>query len=199
MRDEADQTCRPHIEITDEDLTAALRDFGTYVDISIEDLKVLCASAAKHAEQRMAESVPVKDAMTRNVVAVSPHADIHEVSRLLSENRISGLPVVDSEGKVIGLVTEADILAMTGMKKGHTIGDVIRHLLGEPMPHRREGARVEDVMSSPALTVKPDADVREAAAILNEKRIKRLPVIDDDGRIVGIISRADIIRVAGKQ
>lgn len=199
MGDESNQTCRPRIEITDEDLTAALRDLRTYVDISIGDLKILCSLAARHAEERMAESIPVKDAMTRDVVTVSRDADILEVSRLLSENHISGVPVTDNAGRVIGIISEADILAMTGIDKDHTLRDLIRHLLGEPITHRREGARVGDVMSSPAVTVRPDADIREAAAIINEKRIKRLPVVDDEGRIVGVISRADIVRVAGKR
>jgi CBS domain-containing membrane protein len=195
MTDEASQTCRPLIEITDDDLRAALRDVGTYVDISIDDLKALCSSAARHAEERMYRRVTVDDVMTKNVITVGKEADIHDAARLLSEHRISGMPVADGDGKIIGMITEADVLAMTGLGKGHTVKDLIRHLLGEPIPGGRTNGTVADVMSSPAISVKPGTDIHEAARILREKRIKRLPVVDLDGRPVGIVSRADLLRI----
>jgi CBS domain-containing membrane protein len=193
------QTCQPRIEIIEEDLKAALHDLRTYVDISIDDLKALCSAAARHAEDRISRSLPVRDVMTPNVFTIEPNADIHEISKLLSEKDISGMPVVDNDGRVIGVVTEADVLAMTGMERGHTIRDLIRHLLREPVPGPREGGRASDFMSTPAVTIRPDADIREAATILNEKRIKRLPVVDEGGKLVGVISRADIVRTAGRQ
>jgi CBS-domain-containing membrane protein len=185
------------VDHTDEDFRAALRDLRTYVDISIDDVKRICSLAIKHARERIARSVPVSDVMTRKVVVVSKNADLHEVSRILSENRISGAPVVDSESRVIGVITEADVLAMTGIGRGHSVKDLIRHLLGEPLPRREEGGRVENFMSSPAITTTPNADIREAAAILDERNIKRLPVLDDGERLVGIVSRADIVKATG--
>jgi CBS domain-containing membrane protein len=197
MTDEASQTCRPPIEITDDDLRAALREVGTYVDISIDDLKALCSSAARHAEERMYRRISVDSVMTRRVVTIGEEADIHGVARLLSEHGISGAPVVDGKGRVIGMITEADVLAMTGMGKGHTVRDLIRHLLGEPIPGRPIDGTVADVMSSPVISVHPETDIREAARILSEKRIKRVPVVDHDGRLVGIVSRTDVIRITG--
>lgn len=117
---------------------------------------------------------------------------MHEVTRLLGENKIRGLPVVDAENRVIGLISEADVLSMTGVKRDHTFKDVIRHVLGEPVPGERQGTKVQDFMTSPAITIKPDADLRDAARIVDEKRIKRLPVVDDEKRLVGVVSRADI-------
>jgi CBS domain-containing membrane protein len=107
------------IEVTEEDVTAALRDLRTYVDISPEDLRTLCASAVRHAQQRVAQSVSVGEIMTRKVISVRRDADIYEVSKLLSEHRISGLPVIDDESRVIGVITEKDVLSMTGMDRGH--------------------------------------------------------------------------------
>jgi CBS-domain-containing membrane protein len=195
--DRSDRENPRWVDPTDEDFRAALRDLRTYVDISIEDVKKICSLAIKHARERIARSVPVSDVMTRKVVVVSKHADLHEVSRILSENRISGVPVVDNENCVIGVISEADVLAMTGIGRGHSVKDLIRHLLGEPLPKREEGHRVENFMSSPAITTGPDKDIREAAAILDEKDIKRLPVVDDKQRLVGIISRGDIVRAMG--
>lgn len=186
-------------EISDEDIGAALKEIKTYVDITEDDLKKIYSIALKHAKERLASKIPVSDVMTRNVITVKKDADIHEVSRLLAENKISGLPVMDDENHVIGVVTEADVLSMAGMKYGHTFKDIIRHILGEPLPERKAGSRVEDVMTSPAITTRPDADIKEVARILDGRRIKRLPVVNDENRLIGIISRADIVRVTGEK
>ena len=184
-------------EIVDEDLRAALREMGTYVDVTEEDLKKIYAIAFRHAERRLAARFLVRDVMTVNVVKVSDDADLDEVANLLSENKISGLPVVDGEDHVIGIVTEADILAMAGMKRGHAFKDIIRHVLGEPLPGRKGSETLREVMTSPAVTTTPDADIRAVALILDEKRIKRLPVVNERSRLIGVISRADIVRAIG--
>jgi CBS domain-containing membrane protein len=103
-------------EISDEDLRAALKEIKTYVDITEDDLKKIYSIALRHAKERLATKIPVSDAMTKNVVAVKKDADIHEVSRLLAENRISGLPVVNEENKLIGIISRADIVRVTGKK-----------------------------------------------------------------------------------
>jgi CBS domain-containing membrane protein len=186
-------------ELSEEDLRAALREIKTYVDITEEDLRRIYEIALRHAKERVTAAVPVREVMTREAVTIGKGADVNEAARLLSEDRISGLPVVDDHRHVIGVVSEADILSMTGMKKGHTFKDVVRHLLGEPLPGRKEGALVEDIMSSPAITTTPGTDIAEVARILDDRRIKRLPVVDEEGRLVGIISRADIVRAIRKR
>lgn len=181
-------------EISDEDLRAALKEIKTYVDITEEDLRKIYTIALRHARERLVHEILVNEVMTRTVVAVKKYDDIHEAARLLSENRISGLPVVEAGNLVIGVVTEADILSMTGLNKGHTFKDILRHILGEPLPERKTGHLVGDIMTSPAITARPDADIKGVAKILDEKRIKRLPVVDENSKLIGIISRADIVR-----
>jgi CBS domain-containing membrane protein len=188
--DETIRDCR----LSDEDLRAALREMKTYIDITEDDLKRIYAIALRHARQRAARRISVRDVMTKDVIKIREDADIHGATALLSENRISGLPVVDGQDRVVGMITEADLLAMAGMKKGHTFRDVIRHLLGEPLPGPKQGTRLMEVMTSPAITTGPEADIREVASTLGEKRIKRLPVVDGEGRLIGIISRADIVK-----
>ena len=185
-------------QISDEDLRAALKEMKTYMDITEDDLKKIYTMALRHAEQRVARRIFVRDVMTQNVIKVREDADINEVATLLSENRISGLPVVDIQDRVIGMITEADVLAMVGMKKGHTFKDVIRHLLGEPLSGAKRSKRLRDVMTKPAITAGPEADIREIALTLDDKRIKRLPVVDEQGKLIGVISRADIVRAIGK-
>jgi len=181
-------------EFTDEDLREALKELGSYVDVTEEDLKKIYALALKHARQRLATAVSVAESMTVNVVAVRKDDEIAVAIRLLSENRISGLPVIDQAGLVIGVVSEADILGAAGMESSFTFKDIIMRILGEPLASHRKGDKVGDIMSSPPITILPRADIGEAAKILSSKRIKRLPVVDDSGRLIGIISRADIVK-----
>ena len=111
-----------------------------------------------------------KDIMTQDVVTVTPDTRLRDVAKILAEKRISGVPVVEG-GKVVGICSEADILAAGNMDM--TAGE----------------AMAKDVVS-----VGPDTDVAEIAKIMTERGIKRVPVIDADGNLVGIVSRADIVR-----
>jgi CBS domain-containing membrane protein len=186
-------------EISDEDLREALKEMGAYVDVTEEDLKKIYFMALRHARERLAKKIRVGDVMTKRVVTAKRNSDIHEISALFSENRISGLPVVDEGNHVIGVVSEADILSMAGLEKEHTFKDILRHILGEPLPKRRHGETVGEIMSSPAVTTSAEADIREVAGILEGKRIKRLPVVDGENRLLGIISRGDIVRAMSRK
>ncbi|OGW58439.1 MAG: hypothetical protein A2Z09_06135 [Nitrospirae bacterium RBG_16_43_8] len=186
-------------DISGEDLRAALREVKTYIDITEEDLRKIYEIALRHAKERLALKIPVKDVMTRPVIAIKEDSDINEAARVFSEGNVSGLPVVDNENSVIGVITEADILSAAGMGKGYTFKDLLRHILGEPTRKKKKGDKVKEIMTTPAITTKPDADIREVAGILDEKKIKRLPVIDDENRLIGIISRADIVRAFNKK
>jgi len=186
-------------DISEEDLSSALKDMKTYVDVTREDLKKIYEIALRHARERLTSAIPVSDLMTKDVVTVKRDNDLLEAARRLSGLRISGMPVVDEEDKVVGVISEADLLSLTGLKREHTFKDLLRHILGEPLPARKSGNRVGDVMSVPAITARAEDDIRKVAAILDERRIKRLPVVDADGRLVGIISRADIVRAMGKK
>ena len=185
-------------DISDEDLKTALKEIKTYLDITEEDLSKIYKIALRHARERFTAKVSAGEVMSRDVLSVQKEADLKEVARVLSERGISGLPVVDRENRVIGVVSERDVLSMIGITKGHTFKDILKHLLGEPLPQRKGGDTVEDVMSSPAVTVGQDTDIREVAAILEQKRIKRVPVVDPKGQLIGMVTRADILKVIGK-
>jgi CBS domain-containing protein len=184
---------------SDDDLRAALKEMKAYMDVTEEDLKKIYEIALRHARERIVSRILVKDIMMTTVVSIKRNADLHEAARLLSENRISGMPVVDDNNRVIGVISEADILMLAGMKREHTFKDILRNILGEPLPARSGGNKVEDVMSFPPITSKADDEVMEVAKIFDERRIKRLPVVDNDGRLLGIVSRADIVRAIGKK
>jgi CBS domain-containing protein len=139
----------------------------------------------------------VRDVMTTEVITVGPTTPLRDVARVLADNRISGLPVVDEAGSVLGVVSEADFLVK---EQG---ADGIRHrplarLVGESRTTRARLARLAartagEAMSSPAITVAPWMRIAQAAQVMLERRINRLPVVEH-GCLVGIVTRADLIR-----
>jgi CBS-domain-containing membrane protein len=185
-------------EITEQDLRAALTELKGYVDVTEQDLMKIYLSALVHAKERMKHAITVGDLMTKDVVTVKRETSLEEAARRLTGLRISGMPVIDDNDHVVGVVGELDLISQGGGTKGSAVKNLFRRMLGEPVPVSREGDSVGAVMSKPAITVKPDAHIREAAHILESHRIKRLPVVNDDGKLIGIISRADIVRGMSK-
>ncbi|HSM38425.1 MAG TPA: CBS domain-containing protein [Candidatus Limnocylindrales bacterium] len=138
----------------------------------------------------------VRDVMTDKVISVHPETPLKEVARSLAEHGISGVPVVDDDNRVLGVVSEADFLL-----KEQDQPQPGRSLLFSWVFDREEGQRVEAklhattagaCMSRPAITVETDRGLREAAALMTRHGINRLPVVDD-GRLVGIVTRADLV------
>jgi CBS domain-containing protein len=186
-------------DITIEDLRAALADLKGQVNVSDEDLMKVHSLALDHARRRVRPGNTVADHMTKDVVTVKRSTTLDETARKLSGLRISGMPVIDNEDRVIGVIGELDIIMANQGKKGVGIRDLVRRITGEPVPKRKDGNYVGDVMSEPPITIKKDADILEAARILDARRIKRLPVVDEHGKLIGVISRADVVRGMSKR
>jgi len=152
-----------------------------------------------HIQSAIGREILVRDVMTKEVISISKYESVMQVANMLSEKNISGLPVVDKEQKVLGIITQADILSMVGVGREHTFKDLLKYMLGEPLPERRMGDHVGDIMTSPALTIKPDANIAEAVRIMAEKKIRRLTVVDGKDALIGIITRADILKAVIKK
>lgn len=133
----------------------------------------------------------VIDLMTTDVVTVRPTETIKEAARLMVANRISGLPVVDDKGALTGIVTEADFLERE-LDKEAPSGGLLGAVFGQESSHS-EAVSVGEVMSTNVVTVAPDATLAEAARVLAANGVKRLPIVDQEGLVIGIISRADIV------
>ena len=143
----------------------------------------------------------VADVMSRDPIVVGPQTPIKEAIKILAEQRISGLPVVDESGKLVGVISETDLLWQeTGVEPPVYImflDSVI--YLENPARHDQElhkalGQTVGEVMSSDAVTVKPDQPLRKAAKLMQEKSIRRLAVTDDADKVIGILTPGDIVR-----
>lgn len=153
----------------------------------------------KYIRSTMGAEMLVKDVMTSNVISVSKYDSIVKVGNLLAEKNISGLPVVDKENKVLGIVAQADILSMVGLGREHTLKDLLKFMLGERMPEKKMGDIVGDIMTSSVATIGPEANVAEAVRIMDDKKIRRLVVVDGTNTLIGILSRADILKAVMKK
>ncbi|MFF9077539.1 CBS domain-containing protein [Streptomyces sp. NPDC014735] len=135
----------------------------------------------------------VSDVMTRQVVAVRRNAPFKEVVRAMGQWKVSALPVLEGEGRVVGVVSEADLLPKEEFR------DSAQSLYGQQQrlaDIAKAGAvTAEEVMSSPAVTVHPDVTLAQAARIMAVSHVKRLPVVDDEGILKGIVSRGDLLKV----
>jgi CBS domain-containing protein len=137
----------------------------------------------------------VKDLMTTNVLTVRPSTPLKEAAALLAERRISGLPVVDDEARVLGVLSEGDILYKeTGAKDKPGLIDRLLSVPPTGLDLKLAAKTVGEAMSAPALTIGPRRPVTEAALVMIEEGVNRLPVIDDEERLIGIITRADLVR-----
>lgn len=143
----------------------------------------------------------VADVMTRDPIVVSPQTPLKEAIQILVERRISGLPVVDNTGKLVGVLSETDLMWQeTGVSPPAHImflDSVI--YLENPAKYERElhkalGQTVGEVMTPEAITIKPEKPLREAAAIMHDRSVRRLPVVDSTGTVIGILTRGDIVR-----
>jgi CBS domain-containing protein len=134
----------------------------------------------------------IQDVMTKDVVTVEPASSLKEVATLLVEHRVSGLPVVDSDGTVLGVISEADILFKECGEQGPQ--GVLAWLLEPGGPDKLDATSVRQAMTVPARTITPERPVAEAAKRMLEEGVNRFPVVDDDGALVGIVTRADLVR-----
>jgi CBS domain-containing protein len=139
----------------------------------------------------------IRDVMSRPALTVHPETSLKDVVRLLVEHRISGLPVTDAEGRVVGVISEADLL-----QKEQGAANVshrrLAWLLGETTETRSQLAKLAattagEAMTAPAITIGGDRPLTEAAALMTSRQVNRLPVVEADV-LVGVVSRADLIR-----
>lgn len=135
----------------------------------------------------------VGDVMTTDVIAVPESADYKQIITVLRQQRVSAFPVVDAENRVVGVVSEADLLHKQAEHAPPTGTIRLAWLLREPS--KAAATTAAGLMTRPAVTIALGATVAEAARVMRAGLVKRLPVVDEDGRLAGIVSRADVLSV----
>ncbi len=138
----------------------------------------------------------VGDVMTTRVIAVKRSADYKEICWVLRQHRVSACPVINDAGKVVGVVSEADLLYKVADADPPEGLIRLRWKLGEES--KVNAVTAGQLMTSPAISIAPDAPIRVAARVMQDRRVRRLPVVDPDGKLVGIVSRTDLLSIYGR-
>jgi len=183
------------VDISEKDVVNAMKAMQGYIDITPADFKEVYRVAYALAKNRVLHSLTAREVMSAQVHCIGAEMDLVQTATLLAEKGISGAPVVDHEGKIVGVVSEKDFLAKMGAGKTGSFMQVIAHCLknkgcvATPMLNRK----VHDIMTTPAITATADTLVSAISALFREKNINRLPVIGKDQRPIGIVTRSDLV------
>ena len=184
------------IDLKEEDIFAAMQQIPGYVDITPRDFKEIYLLAFQHALERLRREVTVEEIMTREVVSVKTNTPLAEVAEAMGQRGISGVPVLDDDHKVVGVVSEKDFLRRMGIRESQNFMTLVASCLRTKgcvaLPIKKQTAG--DLMSTPAVTVSPETRIRDLAELFTERLINRAPVTDAAGLVVGIVTRGDLVR-----
>jgi CBS domain-containing protein len=150
----------------------------------------------------MPRSVPVRDVMTTDVVTFSPDDTVRDAMRVLVDRGVDAGPVIDADRRVVGMLSTGDLIVQDAQLHVPTVISLFGAYLELPSQHRHFeediskalGATVAEVMADEIVTCSPDDTIERAATLMHEEDLSRLPVVDGDGRLVGLIARGDIVR-----
>ncbi|HVS49247.1 MAG TPA: CBS domain-containing protein [Candidatus Dormibacteraeota bacterium] len=137
----------------------------------------------------------VSDVMTKHVHVATPLTPFKLLVRLIEENRVSAIPIVDQQGVPIGIVSETDLLLKQMRAGAESSRDLLHVRRRRNERAKGDGTVASDVMTSPAITVASDTGLGDAARLMQDKSLRRLVVVNDGGRIAGIVSRSDLLKV----
>ncbi|MBI4644234.1 MAG: CBS domain-containing protein [Deltaproteobacteria bacterium] len=178
-----------------------MKEISGYLDITPGDFKEVYVLAFRHAQERLLRRVTAREIMTREVTWVRVDTPLKEVAELMAQRGISGAPVVDDAGWVVGVISEKDFLRRMSSKDLTSFMGLVAECLRDKAckaPAFR-GRRADELMSSPAVTVTEETPVIEIMKLFKERSINRAPVLDAQGRLSGIVSRGDLLGLASCQ
>ena len=141
-------------------------------------------------------SSTVKDVMSTHVIAVRRSAQYKEMAAMLHRMRLSAFPVIDEDNRVIGVVSETDLLTKEALEG--SVPRTVQGLTRQRVRSQVDGVTAADLMTKPAVTISPDQTVTDAARLMYNRRVKRLPVVSGDGTLIGIVTRSDVLSVYSK-
>lgn len=186
------------VDVDLDDVLDAMRRVGGYLDVAPADALAVYRLAYAHAAARLARDVPVREIMTPNPATVSPEASALDAARVMAAARVSGLPVVSGHD-VVGVLSLKDLLRLLDLPVDAGPAALVARLLSpgtvddHAMKHDPGQTPVGGLMTSPAVLVGPGTPRSQAARIMTERGINRLPVADGT-RLCGIVSRGDVVR-----
>ena len=184
------------LPITDEDIVGAMKKIPGYLDITPSDFMEVYRVAFDHALSRLKTAVRAEEIMTRSVIAVQEHSPLPEVVKTMAEHRISGVPVLKADQTLSGVISEKDVLRRMTDDKTLSFMRVVLLCLENSgcMARDLKKLTAADIMTSPPVTVTGQTPVFEIADIMDRMNINRVPVVDEDLRLLGIIARSDLLK-----
>lgn len=185
----------PAERLSDEDVYEAMKKIPGYLDISAGDFKELYLLAYEHAESRLYNSLRVAQIMTRRVITVLPTTPLAEAAARMARHHITGLPVVQEDGTVVGILSEQDFFRNMGDGSQTSCLALIADSLatgGCPALCIR-GKTAGEIMTTPVVTVSENVLLHEVGKLMREKGINRVPVTDNAKRLLGILTRSDLM------
>ncbi len=181
------------VGFTTEDLDAVLEEYDQLLDVDRGDLEAILRQAEIRSYRRRSGQMSCASIMSRDVVAIAPDAPIAEALELLRSHHIKVLPVTGEDARVLGIVTQTDLLdkptwGPRGPKLG--LGQRVSLTLGRM---RAPNGSIEDIMTSPVRTVSPSTLLADVVRLMAATGLHHLPVVESDGRLAGIVSQSDLI------
>jgi CBS domain-containing protein len=193
--DEGSQAC-VQVNLSDEDIFRAMSEIPGHLDISLGDFREIYVKAYEQAIKRFTREIKCSEIMTREVFSLSQDDSLQNGALLLARNHFSGAPVVDSVSKVVGVVSQKDFFHTVGVGGIETVMELIAECLSGTrciVNGLRKGL-IRDIMSRPAITASPETSAHDLADLFMQKKINRAPIVDDNGILLGMVTRTDIVR-----
>ncbi len=183
----------PELELSDEDILDAMRHIPGYLDITTADFRAIYHLAHRHALDRLFRHVTAGRLMRTGIEPLRPDTRLDEAARLLASQRRKSLPVVDTDGKVVGVLTETDFLRRL---KADTFLELLLRLVadGGSFTHRCHETPVSEAMSAPAVTIPVDAGFLAIVSAFHTHEGRAMPVVDAQGRLQGLLLRKDFFK-----
>jgi len=193
---EIKNNCCSTIDISESDVIAAMKAIQGYIDISPGDFREVFQVAYTHALQRIKNSLKAQDIMTKPAHCVELNMDLIQAATFLADKRFSGAPVIDAAGKIVGVLSEKDFLAKVGLGQPTSFMQIVAHCLNNRgcMATSLHNHSVQEIMTAPAITAGPEMTMGVISTLFIDKRINRLPIVDPEGRPVGIVTRTDLVQ-----
>ena len=182
------------VGISDQDVIEAMKRIPGYIDITPGDFKEIYQTAYSLAITRLFTSLTAANIMSKPVLFVEQKMALVEAAHLLAEQQISGGPVVDHDGRVVGVISEKDFLKEMGFGTTPSFMQIATHCLDSKscMIGRLRNRNVGDIMTKPPITADSEMTIGAISSLFAERQINRLPIIDGDKRPVGIVTRSDL-------
>lgn len=185
-------------ELQREDFQNALKEFDTYIDVNLEDLIMITKTAQKYAQLRQVEQLLVSDIMTTEVATVRPDTSLRDAANKLLELRISGLPVIEQNDSLVGIVTEADFLSALGIPchhPAHSVWQTLESMFNSQPTQSQAPKNVADIMSTQTVTIAANETLHDVIDTMKRHHVKRLVVTDDNKQVIGIITRSNLVKI----